>query len=244
MFRKYVFTLIELLAVIAIIAILASLLLPALKNAREKAKEISCASNQKQIGVSFSCYNADNNSLPIAFTSSGVSPTWDILLHRSASMDMNVLKCPADGNTFLSGTEIGIVGKTYKRSYALNPWIGFADWSRKNIGLPAKTISIGEQFLNWFSSKGNFTYDAPDGSWRPYDGCVLCGMLTDFDYYNARPNTWKAHLNYANYLFIDGHVQSLKYNDENIKPGSGLPSTFPTNPNTPWTGGIYWDGRK
>ena len=53
------FTLIELLVVIAIIAILAAMLLPALSKAREKARQASCQSNQKQIGLAFAMYVQD-----------------------------------------------------------------------------------------------------------------------------------------------------------------------------------------
>ncbi len=59
--KKVAFTLVELLVVIAIISILAAILLPAIRNARQKADLTICISNQKQVYMAF-CMHADENT--------------------------------------------------------------------------------------------------------------------------------------------------------------------------------------
>ena len=63
--RRTAFTLIELLVVIAIIAILAAILFPVFAQAREKARQTTCVSNLRQIGVAVMMYTQDyDETLP------------------------------------------------------------------------------------------------------------------------------------------------------------------------------------
>src|SRR5438128_1976659 len=65
--RKGAFTLIELLVVIAVIAIIAAILFPVFAAARDKARQVACFSNLKQIGYALHMYLQDyDERLPIA----------------------------------------------------------------------------------------------------------------------------------------------------------------------------------
>ena len=68
------FTLIELLVVIAIIAILAAILFPVFAQARESARQTSCASNMKQIGYAARMYCQDNDEFWVSAYTQGAGP--------------------------------------------------------------------------------------------------------------------------------------------------------------------------
>src|SRR5687767_5662225 len=87
------FTLIELLVVIAIIAILAAILFPVFAQARGKARQITCTSNLKQVGIAWVMYTQDyDERTPLWFA----GPLTVKELLQPYSKSQIVFKCPTD----------------------------------------------------------------------------------------------------------------------------------------------------
>jgi len=100
---KKAFTLIELLVVIAIIAILAAILFPVFAQAREKAREVSCLSNLRQVGLALRMYVQDYDETFPIFYAYNTRPAADLAGHLGVEVlllpytkNKEVFRCPDD----------------------------------------------------------------------------------------------------------------------------------------------------
>ncbi|MBC7806218.1 MAG: DUF1559 domain-containing protein [Akkermansiaceae bacterium] len=94
--QRYAFTLIELLVVIAIIAILTAILFPVFAQAREKARQASCMSNMKQIGLAVIQYTQDYDEIfPCGLQSNWWQASW-VWQTYPYMKSIDVLRCPSD----------------------------------------------------------------------------------------------------------------------------------------------------
>ena len=201
--KKHNFTLIELLVVIAIIAILAGMLLPALSKARDKAKEINCINNLKQIGTATLLYMGDfEEYMPIG---NGASTYWGAELLKYAN-NKALFYCPMDATRSVADwlpTKPSLISYGYNwlglghsvASYP-NPFTGTTGaFSAKlsRIKQPSETFICVDTYRTNDATLGGYAFVAP---------------ANDVGATRVERPYWR-HGNRSNLVFVDGHAKGM-----------------------------------
>jgi len=190
--RQRGFTLVELLVVIAILAILAAFLLPVLARAKDKAHHVVCMSNQRQMALAYHLYTHDWNDR---------LPTKQMLGNSSYRVLTDPLSLPSYFRFYTTTNEIWLC-PAGRKSLAPNG-VNYA-WSRaQNLVSEAGSQKAFDKMHLTPVIWDNFTYLLP--SVFGVDEGSSGGPNAVAAVYRYYPHVNKRK---ANYLYLDGHVQT------------------------------------